>query len=577
MINLQISALRDGYRKRKFTVAEVIRQCVVTADASPRESWIHRLDPEELAGYIERLESIDPESLPLFGVPFAIKDNIDLAGVPTTAGCPAFAYVPEHSAFVVERLIAAGAVPLGKTNLDQFATGLVGTRSPYGACPNSFLPEFISGGSSSGSAISVASGCCSFALGTDTAGSGRVPAAFNNLVGLKPSRGILSCSGVVPACRSLDCVSIFALDCRDVATVFEVAAAFDPVDGFARELAQSGRAGTRFGVPLSDQLKFFGNDAYRNAFARTVERLERCGYRKVEIDYTPFATTAELLYNGPWVNERYAAVGEFIEHHPTAALDTTRNIILSGKQIPPFEVFRAMYRLNELKRRADAEMARIDFLLTPTAGRCYMIAEVNADPVTLNTNLGYYTNYMNLLDYAAVAVPAAMADGLPFGVTLTGRAGEDRKLLTIAGELHQLTGLSVGKTRFAPLSPPAMKSNRVTLAVCGAHLRGFPLHRELEQLEAEFQKESVTAPLYRLYAFRDGGIWKPGMIRSQSGGGSIYVELYTLSHEAFGRFVAAIPAPLGVGKIKLADGKSVCGFLAEPIVGELGQEISNVF
>lgn len=430
-LDLRIGALRNGYLAKKFRVSDLIRRCAEAAARAPREVWIHRLDADTLAGYAERLEALDPPSLPLYGIPFAIKDNIDLAGAPTTAGCPEFAYVPERSAFVVERLIAAGAVPLGKTNLDQFATGLVGTRSPYGACPNAFDPAFISGGSSSGSAVAVASGCCSFSLGTDTAGSGRVPAAFNNLVGLKPSKGLLSCSGVVPACRSLDCVSIFALDCRDAETVFEVAAEFDPADCYSRKLDPVFRTGRRFGVPRREQLNFFGNNEYREAFSHTVELLEASGFAKIEVDFAPFIAAAELLYSGPWVSERYAAVGEFIEAHPDAVLGTTRRIILSGKEMPAYEAFRAMYRLQELKRTADAVMDSVDFLLTPTAGTCYTIAEVNADPVVLNTNLGYYTNYINLLDYAAVAVPAAMTAKVPFGVTLAGKAGSDRWLLAL--------------------------------------------------------------------------------------------------------------------------------------------------
>ncbi len=559
-IDLRIGALRKGYLAKQFRVSDVIRRCVEAADRAPREVWIHRLDAGTLAGYAERLEALDPASLPLYGIPFVIKDNIDLGGVPTTAGCPEFSYVPERSAFVVERLIAAGAVPLGKTNLDQFATGLVGTRSPYGACPNAFDPAYISGGSSSGSAVAVASGCCSFSLGTDTAGSGRVPAAFNNLVGLKPSKGLLSCSGVVFACRSLDCVSIFALDCRDAETVFEVAAEFDPADCYSRKLDPVFRTGKRFGVPRAEQLKFFGNNEYCEAFSRTVELLEASGFTKAEIDFSPFVAAAELLYSGPWVNERYAAVGEFIEAHPDAALETTCKIILSGKEMPAYEAFRAMYRLQELKRTADAVMDSVDVLLTPTAGTCYTIAEVNADPVALNTNLGYYTNYMNLLDYAAVAVPAAMTSKVPFGVTLVGKAGSDRRLLALAGELHEASGL---------------KDGTVTLAVCGAHLRGFPLHGELEILGAKFIAESATAPAYRMYAFRDGTVWKPGLVGDASGS-SIYLELYELSFSAFGKFVAGIPAPLGIGKLELADGRKVCGFLAEPAVAAQGRDITGL-
>jgi len=579
MINLQITSLLEGYRTGRFTVDAVIAQCLERCTAVPETVWITRLDRQRIQSFLDVLQGESPDTRPLYGVPFVMKDNIDLAGVPTTAGSPGYSYMPEKTAFVAEQLIAAGAVPLGKTNLDQFATGLVGTRSPYGACPNSFNPDYISGGSSSGSSVAVASGCCSFSLGTDTAGSGRVPAAFNNLVGLKPSRGLLSCSGVVPACKSLDCVSVFALDSADAQAVFNVAAAFDAADCYARTLSQAGSlsARWRFGVPQTGQLKFFGNAVYQAAFETSVELLEKAGGIKVEIDFSPFIEVANLLYSGPWVNERYAAVGDFIESSPGAVLPTTRRIIRSGLHMTAPEVFQAMYDVQTLKRKTDSILRKVDALVTPTAGTCYTMDEVNRNPVELNTNLGFYTNYMNLLDYAAVAVPSVMTAPVPFGVTLTSFAGHDQRLLQLAGLLHRASGLSVGRTDRKPADPSVEKiPGTVRVAVCGAHLKGYPLHRQLEELGAVFVESTRTAPEYKMIAFSSDGIAKPGLIHTPGQGNGIYVEIYELEMAAFGRFVHAVPAPLGIGKTVLADGSTVCGFIAEALVSELGEDITEL-
>jgi allophanate hydrolase len=575
-MNLQITALLQGYHDGSLTLESVMKECLQTAAELPEEVWIRKLTEAEVGGYIAALKGESPETRPLYGIPFVIKDNIDLAGIPTTAGCPDYEYLPEKSAHVVELLIQAGAIPLGKTNLDQFATGLVGTRSPYGACPNSFDPDYISGGSSSGSAVAVASGCCSFSLGTDTAGSGRVPAAFNNLIGLKPSKGVLSCSGVVPACKSLDCVSIFALDSSDAQAVFDVAADFDTSDCYARALDSVAAVPAKwtFGVPPKDQLNFFGNAAYEAAFYESVALLEKAGGTQVEIDFQPFLDAANLLYSGPWVNERYAAVGDFITAQPDAVLDTTRTIILSGLAIPAPAVFEAMYKLQAFKRITDKVMGSVDLIVTPTAGTTYTREAVKADPIQLNTNLGYYTNYMNLLDYAAIAVPTMMTPSLPFGVTLVSFAGHDRKLLQLAGKIQACSGLSVAKTDHAPVACDPSVEPFIDVAVCGAHLKGYPLHHQLETLNAEFVAATQTAPEYRMYAFETGGVAKPGLIRDAEKGGSIYLEIYRLTPKAFGQFVSQIPGPLGIGKVTIEGGKQVCGFIAEPVVAEIGEEIT---
>ncbi len=394
--------------------------------------------------------------LPLYGIPFAIKDNIDLAGVPTTAACPAFAYTPQRHAMVVQRLIDAGAIPIGKTNLDQFATGLNGTRSPYGACRNAFNPEYISGGSSSGSAVALAKGLVCFSLGTDTAGSGRVPAAFNNLIGYKPTKGWLSTRGVVPACRSLDCVSIFALTAADAERILEVTAGYDAEDIYSRQGDGYGKdsaapclpeQGFRFGVPRNQQLQFFGNHESERLFAEAVAKLQALGGEAVEIDFAPFLEAARLLYEGPWVAERYAAIQQFFDLHGDQMIAPVREIIGGAKRYSAADAYNGLYRLRALKRQTDRIWAEIDCLLTPTAGTIYTIEAMQQDPIRLNANLGYYTNFMNLLDYAAVAVPAGFQkDGLPFGITLVGPARQDQPLLHLAGRIQQAYGLPLGAT-----------------------------------------------------------------------------------------------------------------------------------
>ncbi len=578
-----IETLLAGYRNGAFTPTQVIEEAVRRAEAGRSyNAWIRLLTREELAPYLTRLEGATPADLPLYGIPFAIKDNIDLAGIPTTAGCPDYAYLPERSATVVERLIAAGAIPLGKTNLDQFATGLVGARSPYGPGRNTFNPDYVSGGSSSGSAIGVARGEVSFSLGTDTAGSGRVPAAFNNLVGLKPTRGLLSTRGVVPACRSLDCVSMFALSAAEADAVLRVAAGFDAEDPWSRR-QQPGPAlpgeAFRFGVPAADQLAFFGNSEAERLFAEAVKRLEALGGEQVVIDLRPFLDAARLLYEGPWVAERYAAIGPFLEQQPDALLEVTRNIIGGGNRMSAVEAFRGQYRLAELRRSAEQELARVDVLVTPTAGTIYRIDEVMADPVRLNANLGYYTNFMNLLDLSAVAVPAGFqADGLPFGITLCAPAFAEPLLLQLGDRLHRSTALSAGATGQplpAAAVSPTTPAGRVRIAVCGAHMRGLALNHQLTDRGGRFLAASRTAASYRLFALPGGPPKRPGLVRAADGA-AIELEVWELPVEGFGAFVAEIPAPLGIGKVELASGERVSGFLCETEATAAADEITHL-
>jgi len=446
-----IADLRHGYRSGQLTPTQVIESALQRADRAPeRHVWITRLSRERLLEHAHAIELRAIGELPLYGIPFVIKDNIDLAGVPTTAGCAQYAYVPAQSAPAVQRLLDAGAIPLGKTNLDQFATGLVGTRSPYGACHNSFNAGYISGGSSSGSAVAVATGLASFGLGTDTAGSGRVPAAFNNIVGLKPSAGRISTRGVVPACRSLDCVSIFAMTCTDAAQVLAVIEGFDSQDPYSRNLDDVPVHGRRFGVPRRDQLQFFGDHEYALLFDRCAARIESLGGSLVEVDFDPFLEAGRLLYGGPWVAERYAAVGDFIERHASAVHPVTREVIGAGKCPSAVEMFRAQYRLMSLKRTIEQLWDRVDLMITPTAGTIYERAHVDAEPISLNATLGYYANFANLLNLAGAAFPAGFrADGLPFGVTLLGRSATERALLAIADQLHRTQRIRLGAVDWA--------------------------------------------------------------------------------------------------------------------------------
>lgn len=572
---LLIDELLDGYRARRFTPLQVIEEVLERiAQAPERNAWITRIPREQLLAWAAALADKDMDALPLYGIPFAIKDNIDLAGVVTTAGCPEYAYVPAESAHVIRQLIEAGAIPIGKTNLDQFATGLVGTRSPYGVGVNAFDARYISGGSSSGSAIAVATGVVSFSLGTDTAGSGRVPAAFNNLVGLKPTCGRLSTRGVVPACRSLDCVSIFAATAADAARVLAVAEGFDAAEAYSRSAPSSFisplPASFRFGVPRATQLEFFGDAEYARLFEEAVVRLESLGGRRVEIDFEPFLATARLLYEGPWVAERYAAVGAFVEH----MLPVTRQIISGGRLPTAADAFRAQYRLKELERRTSAVWSDIDVLVTPTAGTIYRIDEVVADPLRLNSNLGYYTNFVNLLDQAAVAAPAGFrSDGLPFGVTFIGRAWSDSALLMLADRFHG-AGHSVIKPW--PVMPPSSGRIYISVAVCGAHMEGLPLNHQLTDRGAHLLSKTRTAETYKFFALSGGPPFRPGLVRVAEGGASIELEVWAVPAEHFGSFVAGIPSPLGIGKVLLEDGTLVSGFICEPHAVTAARDITSM-
>jgi allophanate hydrolase len=586
--SLDLERLSAAYKAHHLTPTTVVHDVLDAIDASQHTNpaWLHVVPREALAWHAAELEQrrARGEHLPLFGVPFAVKDNIDVSGQPTTAACPAFRYVASQTAHAVQRLEQAGAVCIGKTNMDQFATGLVGTRSPYGACVNPFDARYISGGSSSGSAVAVALGHVSFALGTDTAGSGRVPAGFCNIVGLKPTRGLISMHAVVPACRSLDCMSIFALTVKDVRLICDIATDHDERDPYSRAdklkpIAHTGSA-VRCGVPRSSDLQFFGDKTAQRAFDRALRTVESLGAELVDIDYTPFAETGRLLYEGPWVAERLAAIKDFFESRSRDMHPAVREIIGGGSKYTASDTFEAQYRLEELKSLCAREWRRMDMLVVPTAGTIYRIAEVHANPITLNSHLGYYSSFVNLLDLAAIAVPAGFRDDhLPFGITLIAPALEDVKLAQWGSRFHHAVATKLGSTRFLLPDDDIVDDDRdagVTLAVVGAHLSGMPLNYQLTSCGARLLESCSTAPQYRLYALPDTAPSKPGLARALNGSGSaIEVELWSVPTKAFGAFVANVPPPLAIGTVTLADGRQVKGFVCESYALQGAQDISS--
>lgn len=563
-----------GTRTAVASATDALERAIAYDSIQP-QAWIARVPAEELLENArlvdERLKS--GESLALAGVPFAVKDNIDVQGMDTTVGCPAFAFSAAESATVVRRLQEAGALLMGKTNLDQFATGLVGTRTPYGATGCVFNREYVSGGSSSGSAVLVAAGVVPFALGSDTAGSGRVPAAFNALVGFKPTRGRWSSHGLFPACRSLDCVSVFASNTRDAALVDETLAAFDDTDPYARRApAQAPTLGRelRMGVPRPGQLQFLGDAEAPALFDAALERLAEIGARAVEIDIEPLLAAAQLLYAGPWIAERLAAIGPLLQRQAGAVHPVVRAIIQAGAGVSGADVFRGMHVLQQHLRMAERLWQEVDVLVLPTSPTIYRIAEVLAEPVALNSILGLYTNFVNLLDMSAIALPAGFrANATGFGASLIGPAWADRVLLELARRYEE-------RSTSAPRPPLDLKARpaQVQLAVAGAHLSGLPLNWQLSSRGARLVCRTKTAPQYRLYAIVGQSPARPALVHCGPGSSAIEIEIYEMETAAFGSFVAEVAAPLAIGKIVLADGASVPGFVAEPraIVG--AQDIS---
>src|SRR5882724_9010697 len=570
-----VAAIVAAHRLGQLSPAETIaRSYQRIRDHDDPAIFISLRDETDALAEAESLHAEDAAALPLFGVPVAVKDNIDVVGLPTTAACPAFAYTPSHDATAVARLRAAGAIIIGKTNLDQFATGLVGVRSPYGIPRNPLHGDLLPGGSSSGSAVAVAAGLVPLALGTDTAGSGRVPAMLNNIVGLKPSLGLISTAGVVPACRTLDCVSLFSLNVDDAMTALAAMAGPDGADPYSRNRPLAEMSGfpanLRLGVPRNGQLIFFGDKAAERAYSDALKRWTALGATLVGFDLEPFYETARLLYEGPWVAERYLVIRDLLASSPEAIHPVTRDITAAGARLTAADTFASLYRLQALRRTAERTFAGIDALVLPTAPTAYSTAQVLANPIELNSRLGTYTNFVNLLDLCGLALPAAMRpDGIPFGITLLAPAGHDAQLASIGRAFHADTKLKMGAKGLTqpPLAAPStqLSGDEIAIAVVGAHLSGMALNGELTTLGGRLLEEAATTPDYKLYAL-DTTPPKPGMLRVDAGAGhSIKLELWALSAAAFGKFVAAIPPPLGIGTVKLADGRDVKGFVVEPV------------
>lgn len=506
----------------------------------------------------------------LSGLRFAIKDNIDVGGQPTTAGCRAFSFTPGQDAEVVRKLLDSGAALTGKTNLDQFACGLNGTRSPYGAVPNAINPAYVSGGSSAGSAYVVATGQVDFSLGTDTAGSGRVPAGLNNIVGFKPSKGLISTRGVLPAAQSVDCVSIFARTVDVAARVLQSAMGYDPLDPFSRDLTLSTQAlGSRFRFGVPSTLEFFGDVAAKKAFEQAVERLTAMGGVAVVIDYTPLAQAAALLYESALVAERYEAIRDFFDAHEDQVIEPVRTIIAKGRQYSAADLYQAQTQLHAYGQQAAPMWKDMDVLLVPTAPTHYTIAQMLADPIALNRNLGFYTNFVNLLDYAAISVPSSIRpDGLPFGITLIGQCGSDWQLAELGQRYHHATALTMGATGQPLPAPEALGAIAapvpgLKVAVVGAHLSGMPLNSQLTDRGASLVQTTHTSTHYRLYALPGTVPPKPGLKRVGAQGAAIAVEVWDIPFAQVGSFLALIPSPLGLGKLELADGAWVTGFVCE--------------
>lgn len=553
-------------------------------------AWISVATDDNIASQLRNLESLAKEKaitdLPLYGIPFAIKDNIDALGWETTVACPDFMFEPIKNATVVQKLLDAGAILIGKTNLDQFATGLVGTRSPYGIVPNTFNPKYVSGGSSSGSASVVARGLVCFSLGTDTAGSGRIPAAFNNIVGTKPTPGLLSTEGVFPACKSIDCVSIMTLTAADADIVLNVAKSTEhdkaleaqfhprstPISNFINPI--------RIGIPISCQ--FSDNGQYQEAFTEALQIAKGLNVEFVPVDIDPFVKAGKLLYDGPWVSERFAVTEDFLNSNPNSFDTSVRQIILSGAPYSAAQGFRAIYQLKELEIETKKSWAKCDVILVPSAPNHPTIEDLKNHPIVKNSELGMYTNFVNLLRLCAIAVPSGFTKtGLPFGITLIAQEGSDNALLKLASQWQVLFELSLGISNIKGTSEEhtileAPKDDVTQIAVVGAHLSGLPLNWQLTDRRSRLVKVCKTAKSYRLFALPNTHPPKPGLVRFPSNGVSIELEVYEMPSTELGSFLNLIPTPLGLGSIELEDGSLVKGFICEQYAVHEAQDISNL-
>lgn len=567
---LTLDALRDAY-ETGATPSDIVREVYRRIDeVGDPAIFIHLRHMGEVLAEAEALPARSAAQ-PLWGIPFVVKDNIDVAGIPTSAGCPAYAYTPDRDAFVVSKLRAAGALVIGKTNLDQFATGLVGVRSPYGVPKNAIDPDIVPGGSSSGSGVAVGHGFVTFSLGTDTAGSGRVPAALNNIVGLKPSLGALSASGVVPACRTLDTISIFATNVTDAFAAFQVACAEDVEDAFSKKITAgclSALPGSyKVGVPDNASRVFFGDTVQAASFEANLNRLKSLGAVIVELDFSPFYAVAEMLYEGAWVAERYTVVEDLMRDAPDALHSTTANIIGAAEKLTAADAFRGIYRLKELERSAQELMSQVDLLCVPTIPTFYSVTDLEADPVKPNSNLGTYTNFVNLLDMCGIAVPSeARSDGRPGSITLLAPRGQDAQIASLGAAF---AGEAIAE---APKHPD---ETEIAIAVCGAHMSGMALNQELTSRGGRLLEATRTAPRYRLYALAGGPPQRPGLLRIEKGA-KIEIEVWALPKSAVGTFLEGVPAPLSIGTVELESGAKAHGFLVETTGVQGAEDVTHL-
>jgi allophanate hydrolase len=579
-----IDSLHLAYRSQT-KVADVISECFRRINqADDAGIFISQSSLQYIERAISELGEFDPISKPLWGIPFAVKDNIDVLGLTTTAGCPDFSYEAPSDSFVVNLLREAGAICVGKTNLDQFATGLVGVRTPYPIPKNAIDPTIVPGGSSSGSAVSVAHGIVTFSLGTDTAGSGRVPAALNSIVGLKPTLGSLSNTGVVPACRTLDTISIFAATVADAYTVFQVAAVYDEQDSYSRTFSNPKLNASTFskkiGVPSEDSIRFFGDKIQQASFNHTLEGLAKHGAELIELDFEPFYSAASLLYEGVWVAERYAAVGDFLEKSPGSFNPITKKIISQARKYSAADAFKDIYKLQSLKRTIKSGLAGLDFICVPSIPTFYSVADLIADPITPNSNLGTYTNFANFMDMSAITVPVdPRKDGLPGSVTLLATAGKDNVIAEIAYKLQKSGHAALGATDW-PLDTKHLTNDvdpntELALSVCGAHMSGLPLNGELTKLSARYLYTTTTSENYQLFRLAGSNPVRPGLVRTPNTGVAIELEVWAIPLEHVGTFISGIPMPLGIGKVVLKDGSQVSGFICEKISEDGAENISH--
>ena len=559
------SFLQSDFKTYKQTLLN--NQKLLLEKLHEENIFISALEIDQLEKKIDRLSGLSASEFPLLGVPFAVKDNIDVKGFNTTAGCEAYSYTPEKSAFAVQLLEAAGAICIGKTNMDQFATGLVGTRSPYGVAKNYYNADYIPGGSSSGSASAITAAYVPFSLGTDTAGSGRIPAAFQNLIGVKPSKGIVSTTGVVPACKSLDCVSIFANNLDDAQTILGIISKYDSTDEYSRKNLQfADFDNSTIAIPTKENLQFFGNKEYEDAFSALINRMQESGYNLTEIDFSPMFEAAKLLYNGPWVAERYHAVGEFIEQYPESIYPSTREIILAGKNPSAISYFDTEYKLKNYAKIFQQYAKQYSAFMLPTAGTIYTTKEIELEPIALNSNLGYYTNFMNLLDCSALALPIAITkNNLPFGITLFAPAFNDKNLLKLGADMLAKELLSWSES-----------TSYIDLAVCGAHKRNGILNHQLTDIDAVYKQTTFTSNEYRFYALEHLTPLRPGLIKDTENGGQIEVEIWKVPADKLGIFINKIGEPLCFGKITLENGEKVTSFLCEAYALKNAKEITNL-